>query len=185
MDDVDGSALRPMADGGIEAELGWALNRISTSYSRWAIGAVSELPGGPRGYQVLVLVTTEPDLFQLALAQRLGINKTAMTDLVDDLEGAGLVTRRPDPADRRVRQVIATEAGRAALKRSRHDLRAVENQILGDLTSAEAIELRALLTRVALTADQAPSCEITPRSDSKTAPLASSSSRSHALVTRR
>lgn len=52
---------------------------------------------------------------QLALPHCLVIDRTVMTRLVDDIERAGLVTRRPDQADRRVRQVLATPAGRAAL----------------------------------------------------------------------
>jgi len=38
---------------------------------------------------------------QLALAQQLGVDRTVMTYLIDDLERAGYVERRPDPADRR------------------------------------------------------------------------------------
>ena len=36
-----------------------------------------------------------------------------MTYLLDDLEQAGLIERRPEPADRRARRVVATDAGRA------------------------------------------------------------------------
>ena len=49
---------------------------------------------------------------QLALAQHLGIDRTVMTYLLDDLEAAGLIERRPDPADRRARRVVATRTGR-------------------------------------------------------------------------
>jgi DNA-binding transcriptional MocR family regulator len=48
---------------------------------------------------------------QLALAQHLGIDRTVMTYLLDDLEAAGLIERRPDPADRRARRVVATQLG--------------------------------------------------------------------------
>jgi MarR family transcriptional regulator for hemolysin len=46
---------------------------------------------------------------KLALAQHLGIDRTAMTYLLDDLETAGLIERRPGPADWRARRVVATE----------------------------------------------------------------------------
>src|SRR5204862_8339718 len=38
---------------------------------------------------------------QLALAQHLGVDRTVMTYLIDDLEAAKLIERRPDPTDRR------------------------------------------------------------------------------------
>jgi hypothetical protein len=64
---------------GIETELGWSLQAMYQGFARSASGAVAAVPGGPRGYQVLVAVTTEEPSSQLALANRLGIDKTAMT----------------------------------------------------------------------------------------------------------
>ncbi|MGW1544775.1 MarR family transcriptional regulator [Streptomyces sp. NPDC002309] len=40
-----------------------------------------------------------------------GVDRTVMTYLLDDLERAGPVERRPDPSDRRSRHVVATEHG--------------------------------------------------------------------------
>jgi DNA-binding MarR family transcriptional regulator len=56
---------------------------------------------------------------QLALALHLGVDRTVMTYLLDDLEAAGLIERRPDPADRRARQVVATRQGTKLLAASR------------------------------------------------------------------
>ena len=83
---------------GIETELGWSLQAMYQGFSRTATGAVAAVPGGPRGYQVLVAITTEPPSSQLALANRLGIDKTAMTYIIDALakEGrSGCGKRRP------------------------------------------------------------------------------------------
>lgn len=149
---------RAAASGGLEDELGWSLHRVSTAFRQFAIGSVAELPGGSRGYQVLVAVEAGPPSSQLALAQRLGIDRTAMTYLVDELEAAELVTRRAHPADRRVRHVVATPVGRAALDVARRALRAAEDQLLAALDPAETAQLRALLVRVARTTDQAEPC---------------------------
>jgi DNA-binding MarR family transcriptional regulator len=46
------------------------------------------------------------------LAERAGISKQAMLDLVDQCEAWGLVVRVPDPHDRRAKIVCYTEAGR-------------------------------------------------------------------------
>ncbi|MDI1240285.1 MAG: MarR family winged helix-turn-helix transcriptional regulator [Polaromonas sp.] len=45
------------------------------------------------------------------LAQSAGMSKQAMGDLVDQCEAWGLVTREPDPHDRRARTVVFTAAG--------------------------------------------------------------------------
>jgi len=148
--------------GGIETELGWSLQAMYLGFARTAARAVAGVPGGPRGYQVLVAITTEEPSSQLALAQRLGIDKTAMTYVVDGLEGDGLVERRPDPRDRRIRQVIPTAAGRALLAEARVALRDVEGALMRDLSAEEQAQLRELLARVALGAGDAESCAAAP-----------------------
>jgi DNA-binding MarR family transcriptional regulator len=135
---------------GIETELGWALPVTYRAFSRVATSAITDVPGGPRGYQVLVAITTEPPSSQLALAHRLGIDKTQMTYVVDGLEAGGFVERRPDPRDRRVRQVHPTDAGRALLATARDGLRAAEGVLMAHLTDDEQTQLRRLLARVAL-----------------------------------
>jgi DNA-binding MarR family transcriptional regulator len=50
------------------------------------------------------------------LAQKAGMTKQAMGDLVDQCEAWGLVTREPDPRDARGRIVRFTPTGRAWLR---------------------------------------------------------------------
>ena len=45
------------------------------------------------------------------LAQRAGMSKQAMGDLVDQCEAWGLITREPDPHDKRARTVVFTASG--------------------------------------------------------------------------
>ncbi|MBT1676346.1 MarR family winged helix-turn-helix transcriptional regulator [Curtobacterium aurantiacum] len=135
---------------GIETELGWALPLAFQGFTRLGSVAVADVPGGPRGYQVLVAITTEEPSSQLGLAQRLGIDKTQMTYIVDALESGGFVERRPAPTDRRVRQVHPTDAGRALLDRTRSALRDAEGVLMRHLGDDEQTTLRHLLARVAL-----------------------------------
>lgn len=146
------------ASEGIETELGWALPAMYQGFSRSAVGAVADVPGGPRGYQVLVAITTEAPSSQLALAQRLGIDKTQMTYVIDALEAGGFVERRPDPRDRRIRQVHPTDTGRSLLTSARSALRGVEGVLMRHLDPDEQTQLRRLLARVALGAGDVEGC---------------------------
>ena len=149
-----GPAIDWTSDG-IETELGWSLTSMYQGYSRAGSVAVAEVPGGPRGYQVLVAITTEEPTSQFALANRLGIDKTAMTYIIDALETDALVERRPDPRDRRIRQVYPTDAGQTLLAAARVALRMVETTLMGGLTAAEQTQLRQLLAKAALGASAA------------------------------
>src|SRR4051794_3080233 len=77
-------------------DLGWGLGVVFRAYVAAANAAVSDLPGGQRGYQVLAAAAKGAVSSQLALAQHLGVDRTVMTYLLDDLESAGLIERRPD-----------------------------------------------------------------------------------------
>ena len=101
----------PSCDDALADDLGWGLGMMFRAYVEAAHAAVADLPGGPRGYQVLSAAAQGTVGSQLALAQHLGIDRTVMTYLLDDLEAASLIERRPDPADRRARRVVATQHG--------------------------------------------------------------------------
>jgi DNA-binding MarR family transcriptional regulator len=145
---------------GVEADLGWALSAITRSYLRAARDAVADLPGGARGYLVLAVAGQGEPRSQLALAQHLGVDRTAMTYLLDDLEAAGLVERRPDPADRRARRVAPTPDGLALLCQVKATLRDVEDALLAPLDDQERVVLRGLLRRLATNVAPANPCEI-------------------------
>ena len=145
----------------VESDLGWALGRVTRAHLRTAQSVVEGLPGGPRGYQVLAAVARGESSTQLALARKLGVDRTVMTYLLDEIQAAGLVERRPDPADRRARRVELTDAGRARLCDLERRLQDAETRLLAPLDAAEQDTLRALLERLATAdPDQASPCQV-------------------------
>ncbi|MFG2139942.1 MarR family winged helix-turn-helix transcriptional regulator [Streptomyces sp. NPDC048650] len=60
----------------------------------------------------LVALLTHGPLPMRRIAEQLKCEPSNVTGLVDRLEARGLVQRRPDPADRRVKLVVVTDAGR-------------------------------------------------------------------------
>lgn len=140
--------LAEASPGGLDDDLGWAIGVLSRAYRREAMSAVEDLPGGARGYHVLSAVAVGDPTSQLDLAGRLGINKSVMTYLIDELEQAEMVTRRPDPADRRARQVLITARGTRALASAREKVSVAEAKLLTDLSDDEARTLRELMRRL-------------------------------------
>ncbi len=160
-------------DGGCEAaladDLGWGLGVVFRAYVEAAHEAVAALPGGPRGYQVLAAATHGSFGSQLALAQRLGVDRTVMTYLLDDLEAAGLIERRADPADRRARLVVATEQGAQLLIELDRRLAGAEAQLLAPLDEAARrsfrSQLRTLATHTAARGAIENACELADQID--------------------
>src|SRR3954451_787737 len=69
----------------------------------------------PREFAVLRQVAIEQGISQQACGHALKVAPSQMVALVDVLEDKGLLERRPDPADRRVRALHLTSTGRNAL----------------------------------------------------------------------
>jgi len=133
----------------LDADLGWTLGVVFRAYVKATNAAIGDMPGGHRGYQVLAAATRDQPESQSALCQQLGIDRTVMTYLLDDLERADLVVRKPAPTDRRTRHVVATEHGRARLADLDRQLAHAETHVLTGLSKAEQESLKALLARLA------------------------------------
>jgi len=82
------------------------------------------------------------------LADRLACVKSNITQLVDRLEADGLVSRAPDPNDRRSRLAVLTKAGRRVCEDGLALLNKTERELFGALTPAEARQLAALVEKV-------------------------------------
>jgi DNA-binding MarR family transcriptional regulator len=137
----------------VQSDFGWALGAVMRAYMREADQVMVGVPGGPRGYQVLAACGREGPRTQLALAHQLGLDRTVMTYLLDDLQKDGLVERRPDPADRRARRVELTDDGQARLCDLAERLGEAEDRLLDRLDPDEREALRRMLFRLATGSD--------------------------------
>ncbi|MGW0709926.1 MarR family winged helix-turn-helix transcriptional regulator [Streptomyces sp. NPDC002643] len=81
------------------------------------------------------------------LAQKLRCEPSNVTGIVDRLEGRGLVERRPDPNDRRVKLAAATAEGRKVARSLRDSLDFAREPLAG-LSDRERESLRDLLRRM-------------------------------------
>ena len=130
-------------------DFGAALGILLRSYAETVGPELVDFPHGARGYQTLCEVVQGQPPSQAALAARLGIDRTMMTYLIDDLVEAGLVERRPNPDDRRQRRIVATEQGRGALAALCGRVAEAEDLALGALDENERTMFRRLLTKAA------------------------------------
>lgn len=92
-------------------DLGWSIGMTARGYAAAVEPVFEGFPRGARGYQLLHTVIHKEIRTQMALADYLGVDRTVMPYVIDDLQAAGYVQRRDDPSDRRVRTVIATPEG--------------------------------------------------------------------------
>lgn len=109
--------------------------------ARWGI-----TPSQSRALRI-VLAADEPIRLS-ALAERLRIAPRSATEVVDGLEGHGLVARQPDPADRRAVCVVATEEGVRLDRKIDRARQEAADEFLAVLPDSDRESLRKILVRL-------------------------------------
>jgi len=96
-------------------ELGFLMSDVARLL-RHAVDLEAGALGTSRAqWVVLVRIKRQPGLSQIELAQQVDIAPITLTRLVDRLEAHGLVERRHDKADRRIRRLFLTDAAEPVL----------------------------------------------------------------------
>jgi MarR family transcriptional regulator, transcriptional regulator for hemolysin len=119
----------------------WRATHTRTADALAAVGLTPAL------FALLNVIGAREGAIQQELGLALGIDRSTMVSLVDQLEAAELARRRPSATDRRAREVEITPKGRRLLRRARGLISQVEDDVLAGLTGAERRELLSLLRR--------------------------------------
>jgi DNA-binding MarR family transcriptional regulator len=82
------------------------------------------------------------------LAERAGMSKQAMNQLLGSLEDLGYIVRSDDPREGRTRIIRFTKRGSAAYSRIYDILQRIEQEWRGELGAANFAKLKSLLCRV-------------------------------------
>lgn len=99
--------------------------RFASVFNRWLDTRASCDGLSYLRIQVLETLAGESPIMMRDLAVRLGISARNATALIDALEDAGLVERRPHPTDRRATLVALTLDGEAAARRETPQIEAL------------------------------------------------------------
>ncbi|WP_239120685.1 MarR family winged helix-turn-helix transcriptional regulator [Catellatospora chokoriensis] len=83
------------------------------------------------------------------LAELSGQHKQVIGTLVDELEALGLVTREPDPADRRAKLVVPTANGLAQMKAGDEAMAGVEERLAAAIGQDDYRAFKRTLQRLA------------------------------------
>lgn len=125
----------------------WRLmHRLFTSQRRrfWEIANEAEL--SPPQMGALLHLDPGRPLPMSDLADALACDNSNVTGIVDRLEARGLVERRPDERDRRVKMLALTDAG-AEVRARVHERMGQPPPAIAGLSAADARTLRDVLRR--------------------------------------
>ena len=137
----------PVADQAPRS-VGFLISQLGFFSSKGFMEALEPIGIGPKEFLLMRFVQATQGRSQQALAERLGVPPSRMVALVDHLEDAGLVERRPDPEDRRVRGLYLTRKGRGALERAAKIAIDYETRLCAGINREEREQLIDLLQKL-------------------------------------
>jgi MarR family transcriptional regulator, transcriptional regulator for hemolysin len=129
--------------------IGLHLARTARSVNRAFDDALAQAGGSVPVWLVLISLKSQEVRNQRELAEAVGIREATLTHHLNSMDELGLITRRRDPANRRVHLVELTEAGEATFQRLRGAATAFDDRLRGGLSGDEVSQLEALLGRLA------------------------------------
>jgi len=129
--------------------VGFLLSQLGSANAKRFREILAPVGLEPRQFAVMQHLAQAEGRSQQALAEWLRIPPSRMVSLVDELEDRGLVVRRQNPHDRRVRALHLTVAGRHALEQAMALGMEHEASLCSVLRPGEREQLIGLLQRVA------------------------------------
>ncbi|WP_344780482.1 MarR family winged helix-turn-helix transcriptional regulator [Microbacterium kribbense] len=133
----------------VSGDLAFLLARANSLSLAGANAALAQEGLKVRSYSVLALAASDERPTQRELSEFLRLDPSQIVALVDGLQRRGWVSREPDPQDRRVNVVVATDAGRAACERAHARVTEHQRGHFDMLTDDERALLTSLMRRLA------------------------------------
>lgn len=148
MESIDGQSPAGVSPPALASRLGYLLKHAQMRHTELTGAAMEPFGVNGRECAVLTAIDDRVPLSQQEVARRLGVDRTTMVALVDELESKRLVQRRQDPNDRRKNVVELTDLGHDTLRRATQAGDEAERVFLGSLSDEEAARFRQALRSV-------------------------------------
>jgi DNA-binding MarR family transcriptional regulator len=125
--------------------LGYLLKHAQLRFTELTSAAFAPLGIRVHEWAALNGLDEQRGLSQREAADLLGIDRTTMVAMVDELENKGLVERRPQADDRRKNTISLTSSGRTMIQRGARLVDACERRFLEALDESSAQHLKESL----------------------------------------
>jgi DNA-binding MarR family transcriptional regulator len=139
---------QPIRGDRAPSTLAFLLSQVGIHAARRFSERMEEIDLQPPLFRILNLVDAAEGRSQQAIGEAIQVPPSRMVALVDELEQRGLVERRPDPMDRRVRALYLTVEGREMLSRGRAIAKEHERELTKGMPAADRELLTGLLQQI-------------------------------------
>lgn len=141
-----GGEIRQPAQVG--QSVGYAIRRAQMRVYDDFFTTLADHDTTPARYTLMLLIRENPGIRSVDLARTLGVARSRMVKLIDDLERRALISRRTRRDDRRNQALVLTAQGERVLLRIDQDVERHEARLTNGLSESERERLIGLLRRV-------------------------------------
>jgi DNA-binding MarR family transcriptional regulator len=136
-------------EGRLGRRIGYQMKRVQHALRLEMDGALREVGLTTPQYAALSVLEDEAGLSGAALARRCFVTPQTMNQILVNLEGSGMVERRPHPEHGRVLSAYLTEKGAELVALAHAVVETIEERMLADLDSEERSRLLEALENCA------------------------------------
>jgi len=150
-DDPNGRAFRARLEGAKQESTLQLLFKAARLLDEEAVRRVASKPGRKQLRRSHLSLLPHLDLEGTRitdLAERVGVTKQAISQLVDELEAMGVLERVADPDDARARRVVLTRAGREGIFEGLSVLQGLEKELEQGIGTKPMQELRRAMIAI-------------------------------------
>lgn len=133
-----------------DANIGFLLNDVARLMRRNFNRRVQHLGLSQSQWRALGHLSKQEGINQVTLADQLEIQPITLARLIDRLQEAGFVERRPDPADRRAIRLYLTGQAGSLIAQLRQTAHAVRDETFGTMSAPEKAALIVSLEQMKL-----------------------------------
>lgn len=146
-------AIPPAGKGkrGEKGYLGYLLRQAAGAYRHQMERALADLHVTPPQFAVLTMLKAYPGLSNADLARLTLLTPQTVSIIINNLERAEAIVRRPHHYHGRVQQIEISETGKTLLARCRERVQVIEKKLAEGLSQEEESAIRKWLVRVATT----------------------------------
>ena len=140
----------PLEMEGADSSIGFMLTKVGSAIAERFADLVCEHGIAPRQFFVLNLISEHQGESQQAIAESIGVAKSQMVAVVDELEAKGFLERRTNQNDRRQYALHVTSNGSKLLEETRAVAADYENSLRSALEPSEVEAMLSALRKLAL-----------------------------------
>lgn len=131
-----------------ETSAGWLLQRLARRVEQDMEQRLEPLGLSITAFAILMYALENPGQTQADCCAAHAMPPYAVSRALDQLSGAGLIERRPDPSSRRAFAIFPTAAGQAMKPRLHNAIHQTNARLLAALSLTERAQFQGILSRL-------------------------------------